>query len=145
MADYFHEMGWQPLGPGEAPNQLLHLMRLLRDMGAWELLNHEHNLPPPASKAVVRDLKEREITGPGTQCPVCLKDHEVGEKLKVLPCEHEFHAECILMWLEKTNTCPLCRHELPTDDEEYELLRKEKLRAKEREEDLATLHNSMFT
>lgn len=45
----------------------------------------------------------------------------------------------------QTNSCPLCRHELPTDDERYELYRKEKIRAKEREKDLETLHNSMFS
>jgi hypothetical protein len=39
----------------------------------------------------------------------------------------------------------LCRHELPTDDEEYEMYKKEKLRAKQREEELETLHNSMFS
>ena len=46
--------------------------------------------------------------------------------------------------LFKTNTCPLCRHELPTDDEEYENYKKEKKRAVEREKDIEALHNSMF-
>ena len=48
-------------------------------------------------------------------------------------------------YLFQTNSCPLCRHELPTDDEEYESYRKEKLRAKQREADIETLHNSMFS
>ncbi|KAK7866886.1 hypothetical protein R5R35_006047 [Gryllus longicercus] len=145
MADYFEEMGWQPLGPGETPNHLLHLVRLLRDFGMWEELGQDQRLPPPASKEVVRNLEEKEISVTGSQCPVCLKEHEIGETVKVLPCKHSFHGSCILPWLDKTSTCPLCRNELPTDDEEYENYKKEKLRAKARQDDLDTLHNSMFS
>lgn len=49
-----------------------------------------------------------------------------------------------LVWLQ-TNSCPLCRFELPTDDEAYEEERKEKKRAREREADIDNLHNSMFS
>ena len=31
-----------------------------------------------------------------------------------------YHKECVLPWLEKSNTCPTCRFEMPTDDLEYE-------------------------
>lgn len=48
------------------------------------------------------------------------------------------------VWLQ-TNSCPLCRFELPTDDEDYEEERKEKKRAREREADIDNLHNSMFS
>lgn len=34
---------------------------------------------------------------------------------------------------------------MPTDDENYEMYRKEKIRAKERQNDIETLHNSMFS
>lgn len=145
MADYFEEMGWEPLAQGQTPNQLLHFARLLRDFGMWEELGHGERLPPCASKKAVEDLEQKKITSSGEQCPVCLKEHAVGETVKVLPCRHSFHSTCILPWLERTNSCPLCRHELPTDDEDYEMYRKEKLRAKQREAELKTLHNSMFS
>ncbi|KAL0274560.1 UNVERIFIED_CONTAM: hypothetical protein PYX00_002660 [Menopon gallinae] len=145
MADYFDEMGWKPLDDGEAPNHLLHFARLLRDFGMFEELGEDKRLPPPASKEVVNNLKKEIINRADVKCPVCLKEHDVGETVTVLPCSHSFHGECILPWLGKTNSCPLCRYEMPTDDADYELYRKEKLRAKEREDDLKNLHNSMFS
>ncbi|XP_055315720.1 E3 ubiquitin-protein ligase RNF181 [Sitodiplosis mosellana] len=74
------------------------------------------------------------------------KDGFYEKVFKVMPCSrsHAFHSECILPWLEKTNSCPLCRHELKTDDPDYERQRAERARAKQREQDLETLHNSMF-
>ncbi|KAL1123225.1 hypothetical protein AAG570_002312 [Ranatra chinensis] len=145
MAGYFEEMGWTELGDGETPNQLLHLARLLRDFGMFEELGEGKRLPPPASKRIVNNLPELEIKQAEESCPVCLIEFRPSDKTKVLPCDHKFHPQCILPWLAKTNTCPFCRHELETDDEQYEEYRKAKLREKQREEDIETLHNSMFS
>ena len=62
-----------------------------------------------------------------SRCPICLVEYSTGEKCKQLPCKHDFHPACILPWLGQTNTCPVCRHELPTDDEDYEEFRREKV------------------
>ncbi|CAG4970808.1 unnamed protein product [Parnassius apollo] len=147
MADYFQEMGWNELGEGEQPNHMLHMARFLIDFGfdndnpniVWP------SLPPPASKQVVNNLPEITIDSDGENCPICLKEFKVKEKAKKMPCEHFFHPTCILTWLNKTNSCPFCRLELPTDDERYETFKKEKKRAKQRVEDLETLHSSMFS
>ncbi|XP_044259002.1 E3 ubiquitin-protein ligase RNF181-like [Tribolium madens] len=144
MADYFQEMGWQPLSDGQAPNHLLHFARLFRDYNIFDE-SLTQTLAPPASKSVVENLPSITINEQGVKCPVCLKEHGEGETVKKMPCNHTFHAECILPWLEKTNSCPLCRFELATDDEDYEAFRKEKLRAKAREADIEILHNSMFS
>ena len=29
-----------------------------------------------------------------------------------MPCSHLFHDECLVPWLERHNTCPVCRFEL---------------------------------
>lgn len=67
MADYFDEMGWQPLAPGETPNGLLHLARLLRDFNMFAELGETERLPPPASKEIVDNLPERTIDEAGTK------------------------------------------------------------------------------
>lgn len=54
-------------------------------------------------------------------CVVCQERFKVGDVVITLPdCRHTFHENCVMTWLEKHNTCPFCRKELPTDDPEYE-------------------------
>ncbi|KAK9885105.1 hypothetical protein WA026_009327 [Henosepilachna vigintioctopunctata] len=143
MTDYFEEMGWQPLGEGQSPNHFLHFARLLRDFNIFDGLAEK--LPPPASKKVVETIPNVPVDKTDIQCTVCLKMFCEKELAKQLPCNHLFHSECIMPWLSKTNSCPLCRHEMETDDEDYEAYRKEKMRAKQREADIENLHNSMFS
>ncbi|KAF6213352.1 hypothetical protein GE061_011071 [Apolygus lucorum] len=145
MADYFDEMSWTPLAEGEAPDGYLHFARLLRDFGMFEELGETQRLPPPTSKAFIEKLPSVETNEPGAKCTICLKDFDAKEKAKQLPCIHAFHDECILPWLNKTSTCPMCRHDLPTDDDQYEAYKKAKKRELAREEELDQLHNSMFT
>ncbi|XP_022911485.1 E3 ubiquitin-protein ligase RNF181-like [Onthophagus taurus] len=144
MANYFDEMGWTPLRDGETPNLTTLIQQLLRDFLMFDE-NTTNRLPPPASKSAVLNLKTDVLSSEGDQCPICLKRFKIDETFKQMPCEHSFHPECIDLWLSKTNSCPLCRFELPTDDEDYEAYRKEKIRAKQREEELKVLHNSMFS
>eukprot|EP01084_Bolivina_argentea_P046876 86345_1 len=42
-------------------------------------------------------------------CAICLAQFENGEELRVLPCQHSFHTECIDQWLRGHRTCPMCR------------------------------------
>ncbi|CAG2197996.1 unnamed protein product [Mytilus edulis] len=37
-------------------------------------------------------------------CSICLKEFEEKDKLWILPCEHEFHVDCITPWLRKKKT-----------------------------------------
>jgi len=50
-------------------------------------------------------------------CPICILDFEVGDVLRVLPCEgrHRFHQNCVDPWLlEMSSSCPLCREDFQT-------------------------------
>lgn len=45
----------------------------------------------------------------GQVCSVCISDYVAGNKLRQLPCQHEFHIHCIDRWLSENCTCPVCR------------------------------------
>ncbi|KAG6005805.1 hypothetical protein E4U43_000540 [Claviceps pusilla] len=46
-------------------------------------------------------------------CSICTEDFKVGEDVRVLPCNHQFHPHCVDPWLiNVSGTCPLCRLDL---------------------------------
>nr|GLL27028.1 uncharacterized protein LOC109189918 isoform X1 [Ipomoea trifida] len=79
---------------------------------------------PPAAVSVVNSLPRIVIKDhkqlDDLACAVCKDSLFVGTVVNQLPCSHVYHPSCILPWLSSRNTCPLCRYELPTDDQDYE-------------------------
>ncbi len=60
-------------------------------------------------------------------CGICLDELQVGDDVIELPCRdtHYFHIqreECpgIYPWLKDNHTCPLCRHEFPSEEKQIE-------------------------
>ena len=162
--DYFEEMGWQPV-ENTQQHQYLLMIRFMRENGYLPDYFDRDEMAPPASKELVKNLKEKFVknhtdasSSEDERCAICLKPNtfdddedaeesgaqQPGRVFKILPCKHAFHDSCILPWLEKTNCCPLCRFEMKTDSESYEEQKRHKERAKQREEDIDNLHNSMF-
>ncbi|KAJ7993741.1 hypothetical protein DPEC_G00257830 [Dallia pectoralis] len=45
-------------------------------------------------------------------CAVCLEQFNNNQCLRVLPCLHEFHRDCVDPWLTLQHTCPLCKRSI---------------------------------
>jgi hypothetical protein len=46
------------------------------------------------------------------QCIICMEEFIEKEKVKLLPCGHIFHINCIKQWLLKEKNCPFCKSEI---------------------------------
>jgi len=43
-------------------------------------------------------------------CPICIENFEEQTKIKLLPCDHGFHKDCIGPWIaDHSDSCPICR------------------------------------
>lgn len=63
-----------------------------------------------------------------SNCVICLDPFENGDVLRRLPCNHEYHRDCVDVWLtKKCGSCPLCLHyiEIPTVPDEAHALGQE--------------------
>ena len=42
-------------------------------------------------------------------CPICLNEFKLHEKVILLPCLHFYHKKCIFEWFKRKRTCPYCQ------------------------------------
>ena len=45
-------------------------------------------------------------------CCICICEYEDEDEVRVLPCKHSFHADCVDQWLQLNSTCPLCKRDV---------------------------------
>ncbi|XP_072777811.1 E3 ubiquitin-protein ligase Praja-2 isoform X4 [Taeniopygia guttata] len=67
---------------------------------------------PPATKETIVSLPQIFVTGQEQCCTICCSEYVEGEIITELPCHHLFHRPCITLWLQRSGTCPVCRHVL---------------------------------
>jgi len=58
------------------------------------------------------DFRDAEGAIYPSDCAICLQAWETDDVIKVTPCGHMFHKDCIDGWLQSARTCALCRKDI---------------------------------
>ncbi|KAG5226535.1 RING-H2 finger protein [Salix suchowensis] len=87
---------------------------------SWDVVENPENPVLPACKPLIPCLKkvkiEQQILGSMDEeliCAICLQDFPDGTEAAATNCSHLFHCHCIVKWLSKSTSCPMCRSKLP--------------------------------
>ncbi|KAI3895083.1 hypothetical protein MKW92_022565 [Papaver armeniacum] len=88
---------------------------------------------PLASKEVVANLPTITVT----EETLTSENLVINDKMQEFPCKHLVQPLCLMPWLEKHNSCPVCRHELPTDNQAYERWKESEKEAEKERRDAA--------
>jgi len=88
------------------------LKKLLGDARRAASAGSRRAEPVPLEKGelIAAVMRQRGMDGSsGSTCGVCLGDYASGAILRILPCGHRFHVECIDGWLvSHSAACPFC-------------------------------------
>jgi hypothetical protein len=78
--------------------------------------------PPGASQDLIDELKTLKyepgvIPSDNMTCAICLDDYELGNEIRLLPCNHHFHKDCADRWLKLNKSCPFCKRLIDGSEE----------------------------
>ncbi|EMD66042.1 hypothetical protein COCSADRAFT_198855 [Bipolaris sorokiniana ND90Pr] len=102
---------------GSSINVQQQVVRILSTMGTYystihllSLYNGTSNLDQvhPASENAIQALPKN-VESVEDICGICLASMEIAK----MPCNHQYHSECLSGWLGTANSCPNCRKKLP--------------------------------
>ncbi|XP_018591521.2 RING finger protein 150a isoform X1 [Scleropages formosus] len=63
------------------------------------------------SKLQVRTIRkgDKETESDFDNCAVCIEGYKPNDVVRILPCRHVFHKNCVDPWLQDHRTCPMCK------------------------------------
>lgn len=55
------------------------------------------------------------LPDPNARCPICLEEFSDGDSMRVMPCNHTYHKDCLDKWLKMKAVCPICNLNIRKD------------------------------
>ncbi|CAN0456747.1 unnamed protein product, partial [Ectocarpus sp. 12 AP-2014] len=81
----------------------------IEDVGSARSSSSSPSTPVAPSSTRSRSSSEDSDSAYPITCTICLAAYQEEEVIKVLPCGHDFHSDCLDPWLEVKAECPLCK------------------------------------
>jgi len=103
----------RPPGDPRIHNRSRNLNKIERQQALEEILSFKY-----VTDKDLHDWREKHsdssgMNDDGTLCPICINEYAIGDKYVIFKgCQHLFHSECILHWLERHSECPICRKQV---------------------------------
>ncbi|ELQ76781.1 putative E3 ubiquitin ligase [Trachipleistophora hominis] len=95
---YYTTYAWSFLGIFVVISPLIAIVLLI-----FIIAYFKPNLP------VIEYKNAGEINKENANCSICLAEYNMNDKIKILPCNHHFHLNCIDEWFNIDDICPLCK------------------------------------
>ena len=51
-------------------------------------------------------------TDKSQSCTICMEEFQPGDRVRILPCFHQYHVACVDEWLHQHSDCPICKFSL---------------------------------
>jgi hypothetical protein len=113
-------------GPGNIMNPLFELLGMRGNPGDYatsqatfdDIISRlmeqtSDQAPPPTPADDIKALPREPVTVQDLEtqkdCSICQDDFVLGDTVVILPCNHRFDENCIVPWLTRSGTCPVCR------------------------------------
>lgn len=75
--------------------------------------NNDNNSSSRGNSADTASTSGTAVGVESERCSICLSVFEEGECLRVLPCLHRYHMQCVDRWLYKqSSACPICKERI---------------------------------
>jgi hypothetical protein len=74
------------------------------DIDFWNEIYSSHP-PKDTLETIINEVNDN-------VCIICFESYKIKEKINILQCKHTFHITCITKWLNKCETCPICRRKI---------------------------------
>ena len=93
----------------------------------WWINNHDSDLDntlnqpddnqtlPKIISEIKKNTVQLDTIDKGLICSICLDDFNSEKEVIFLDCKHIYHMECIIEWINKDASCPLCRKNIQVE------------------------------
>lgn len=84
------------------------------DLAHMHFHGEDHTALIDALPEMIIDEKSK-LPKEKNECMICMCNFQLTDKVKIMPCTHFFHTDCIREWFKENDTCPICKNIVSQD------------------------------